>query len=92
MRVAGRSSIVRTVRANLQLSRKCRVSEYGSLMCGISWLMIGNATRGAVIGGLDARRGTIIDSEVREAEFTAVWVFEPALWRDAGQGLSWHGV
>ena len=27
---------------------------------------------GAVIGGLNARRGTIIDSEVREDEFTAV--------------------
>ena len=29
-------------------------------------------TSGAVIGGLNARRGTIIDSEVREDEFTAV--------------------
>lgn len=28
--------------------------------------------KGAVIGGLNARRGTIIDSEVREDEFTAV--------------------
>ena len=27
---------------------------------------------GAVIGGLEARRGTIIDSEVCEVEFTAV--------------------
>lgn len=27
---------------------------------------------GAVIGGLNARRGTIIDSEVRDEEFTAV--------------------
>ena len=28
--------------------------------------------KGAVIGGLNARRGTIIDSEVHEDEFTAV--------------------
>jgi len=28
--------------------------------------------KGAVIGGLNARRGTIVDSEVREDEFTAV--------------------
>jgi elongation factor G len=28
--------------------------------------------KGAVIGGLNARRGTIIDSEIREDEFTAV--------------------
>ena len=28
--------------------------------------------KGAVIGGLNARRGTIIDSEVRDDEFTAV--------------------
>jgi len=28
--------------------------------------------KGAVIGGLNARRGTIIDSEVREDEFPAV--------------------
>jgi elongation factor G len=28
-------------------------------------------TQGAVIGGLNTRRGTIIDSEVREDEFTA---------------------
>ena len=34
--------------------------------------MNGNAAKGAVIGGLNARRGTIIDSEVREDEFTAV--------------------
>lgn len=27
---------------------------------------------GAVIGGLNQRRGTIIDSEVREDEFTAI--------------------
>jgi hypothetical protein len=27
--------------------------------------------KGTVIGGLNARRGTIIDSEVREDEFTA---------------------
>lgn len=27
---------------------------------------------GAVIGGLNSRRGTIVDSEVREDEFTAV--------------------
>ena len=27
---------------------------------------------GAVIGGLNQRRGTIVDSEVREDEFTAV--------------------
>ena len=27
---------------------------------------------GAVIGGLNSRRGTIVDSEVREDEFTAI--------------------
>jgi hypothetical protein len=31
-----------------------------------------NATTGAVIGGLNQRRGTIIDSDVREDEFTCI--------------------
>ena len=35
-------------------------------------LVLNTYGEGAVIGGLNARRGTIIDSEVREDEFTAV--------------------
>lgn len=31
-----------------------------------------HALTGAVIGGLNQRRGTIVDSEVREDEFTAI--------------------
>ena len=34
--------------------------------------MSGRYVPGAVIGGLNSRRGTIIDSEVREDEFTVV--------------------
>jgi elongation factor G len=34
--------------------------------------MNGNALKSAVIGGINARRRTIIDSEIREDEFTAI--------------------
>ena len=47
-------------------SKVRRLSSYGRAK-----LLI-NALKGAVIGGLNQRRGTIIDSEVREDEFTAI--------------------
>jgi elongation factor G len=46
----------------------------------------------ALIGGLNARRGTTIDSEVREDEFTAASVVEVALNDMFGYSSQLHGA